>query len=68
MGTKTKTEVKLFTCPQCDGGLDGSDLNYGLVCPACCVRVAGPFATVHDVPEYKTFAGCSNRVWNRRRK
>lgn len=39
-------------CANCDGGLDGSDLAYGLVCHTCGVRVAGPFTSANDVPEY----------------
>ena len=41
-----------LTCPECDGGLDGTDLAYGLVCPHCGIRVAGPFTDDHDVPAY----------------
>lgn len=43
-------------CPQCEGGLDGSDLAYGLVCPSCSIRVAGPFADNDQVPDYTPVA------------
>lgn len=43
-----------LTCDNCGGGLDGSDLAYGLVCPPCGVRVAGPFTSANDVPEYES--------------
>jgi len=40
-----------LTCENCDGGLALED-RYGLVCPACEVRVAGPFESAHDIPDY----------------
>jgi hypothetical protein len=47
----TTSKKKRFTCPQCDGGLVLED-TYGLVCPACEVRVAGPFTDAHQIPAY----------------
>jgi predicted metal-dependent hydrolase len=41
-----------FACPNCDGGLVLED-TYGLVCPACEARVAGPFESADEVPDYK---------------
>jgi transcription elongation factor Elf1 len=44
---------KLFTCPNCDGGLRLEDPSYGLVCQACEIRVAGPFESANDIPDYQ---------------
>jgi hypothetical protein len=33
-------------------GLTLEGPSYGLVCPACGVRVAGPFESAHDIPDY----------------
>ena len=41
-----------FACPNCDGGLVLED-TYGLVCPACEIRVAGPFESGDEIPDYK---------------
>ncbi len=43
-----------LSCSNCGGGLDGDDLAYGLVCPDCGIRVAGPFDSSDDVPSYKS--------------
>ena len=51
-GHARKTEKK-FACPNCDGGLVLEDPAYGLVCPACEIRVAGPFESGHEIPDYK---------------
>jgi hypothetical protein len=45
-----------LTCDSCGGGLDGSDLAYGLVCNPCGVRVAGPFEDTGEVPDYESVA------------
>jgi hypothetical protein len=50
-GTRKKKQ-RLLRCDSCGGGLDASDLSYGLVCNACGVRVAGPFDNMHDVPPF----------------
>jgi hypothetical protein len=50
-GHARKTEKK-FACPNCDGGLVLED-TYGLVCPACEIRVAGPFTDADEIPDYK---------------
>lgn len=49
---KTSSTPKRLTCENCDGGLVLEDPSYGLVCPACEVRVAGPFESGHDIPDY----------------
>lgn len=49
---KQPAKAKQLRCGECDGPLDGSDLAYGLVCNACGIRVAGPFADAQDVPDY----------------
>jgi hypothetical protein len=41
-----------LTCSNCDGPLTMEDPAYGLVCPKCNVRVAGPFETADEVPDY----------------
>jgi predicted metal-dependent hydrolase len=51
-GHARKTEKK-FACPNCDGGLVLEDPSYGLVCPACEIRVAGPFSSADEIPDYK---------------
>lgn len=51
-GHARKIKPKQLTCENCDGGLVLED-SYGLVCPACEVRVAGPFESGHEVPDYK---------------
>lgn len=45
-------KAKRFTCPSCGGGLTLEDPSYGLVCPTCEARVAGPFESAHDIPDY----------------
>lgn len=55
LGPATAPQSSPMTCDNCGGGLDGSDLSYGLVCPPCGVRVAGPFVDAHDVPDYKPY-------------
>lgn len=52
VGHAKKTKMPLC-CSNCGGGLDGSDLRYGLICPVCNVRAAGPFDDASDVPDYK---------------
>lgn len=47
-----KPKRRQFTCPQCGGGLYLEDPSYGLVCPACEVRVAGPFTEANEIPDY----------------
>lgn len=39
-------------CPSCDGGLLLDDPSYGLTCPRCEIRVAGPFESAHEIPDY----------------
>lgn len=57
--SKRSAKSGLLCCEDCGGGLDASDLAYGLVCPACGVRVAGPFTEASEVPAYKVFDGGS---------
>jgi len=61
--TKTK-----LTCGECGGGLDASDLAYGLVCPVCDVRVAGPFTDAHDIPDYESVSDQTARYANEARE
>lgn len=39
-------------CANCGGGLLLEDPSYGLTCPRCGVRVAGPFESAHEIPDY----------------
>lgn len=43
---------KPMCCPNCEGGLVLEDPSYGLTCPRCEIRVAGPFTSGHEIPEY----------------
>ncbi|HSX22280.1 MAG TPA: hypothetical protein VLE97_05845 [Gaiellaceae bacterium] len=56
LGRKTRghaAKSKPLACENCGGGLVLEDPSYGLVCPACGIRVAGPFESGHDIPDYK---------------
>lgn len=46
------TKSKPMRCPSCEGGLYLDDPSYGLTCPRCGIRVAGPFESAHEIPEY----------------
>lgn len=52
---KTKTAPAKLACGNCGGGLMAEYDADGctLLCPSCCVRVAGPFDAAGDIPEYK---------------
>lgn len=50
--TKRPRKPKPMRCPNCEGGLYLEDPSYGLTCPRCEIRVAGPFESAHDIPEY----------------
>ncbi len=53
MATKKKTsKPKQLTCENCGGGLYLEDPSYGLVCPKCEIRVAGPFEDASEIPDY----------------
>ena len=67
---------KRLTCENCDGGLVLEDPSYGIVCPTCEVRVAGPFESAHDIPDYVPAVGqkpkrrshattASMKIWQR---
>lgn len=43
---------RLLRCPNCEGGLHLDDPSYGLTCPRCQIRVAGPFESAHEIPDY----------------
>jgi hypothetical protein len=44
---------KPLCCGQCGGGLALEDPSYGLTCDVCEVRVAGPFESADDIPDFK---------------
>lgn len=50
--TKRSQKTKPLRCPSCEGGLYLDDPSYGLTCPRCEIRVAGPFESAHEIPEY----------------
>ena len=52
MAKRTPAKKKPMRCPNCEGGLYLDDPSYGLTCPRCEIRVAGPFESGHDIPEY----------------
>ena len=47
-----RKKTKLLTCANCGGGLRLEDPSYGLTCPRCQIRVAGPFTNANEIPDY----------------
>ena len=45
-------KTKPLTCANCGGGLRLEDPSYGLTCPRCQIRVAGPFTNANEIPDY----------------
>jgi hypothetical protein len=52
MAKRKPAKKQRLRCPNCDGGLTIEDYAYGLICPRCQIRIAGPFESGHDIPDY----------------
>jgi len=52
MAKRTPKKQQPMRCPNCEGGLYLDDPSYGLTCPRCGIRVAGPFESAHEIPDY----------------
>ena len=49
---RAQAKKQPLRCLNCEGGLRLDDPAYGLTCPRCEIRVAGPFESGHDIPDY----------------
>lgn len=61
MAKRKSSKKQPMRCPNCDGGLLLEDPSYGLTCPRCEIRVAGPFESAHDIPDYVPAKALSRR-------